>query len=449
MSLVNDMLRDLEKRNQKDSVTGPAAPLRAAQTIEDEKRPAASGMRWLLLFIAALALAVTLWVIYSDQFSSSAQTHSVTKPSTPESILATDKNIETTAVQPSPKAPVKLHTILWSGTDEGGDLVVRLDGEADIQLLGQDKTSVTVAFEDVELVADLPEISSALVERIDIFRDKSRTELMLTTKMESQFAFRVQHSPTTMILGVLPQAEPVAALDVTKASVPPLEPQRVSKPVSKTPASAVTKAEPPKVKSAKPIKKTQRIASDKESVIQARKMIQNGQMEAALSLLEKRIGLKPNKSVAARGYLATLQLSAGMRQPAAVLLQESLQLHPNDLLLRKLQSRLWLSEGKASDTLSLLQRQLPEIEKDPEYHELLATAYQQQGNYKQSANVYYALLQYQNNTPRWWVGLAYSLELDKHYDQAQRAYRSAVQIPGITASLKTYAEQRLQALSEG
>jgi tetratricopeptide (TPR) repeat protein len=87
------------------------------------------------------------------------------------------------------------------------------------------------------------------------------------------------------------------------------------------------------------------------------------------------------------------------------------------------------------------------VGKDPEYHELLATAHQQQGQYEAAAKIYYSLLQHQNNTPRWWVGMAYSLELDKRYGEALRAYRSAVQIPGITASLKTYAEQRVKALS--
>lgn len=454
MSLVNDMLRDLEQRNKKDSVSGSDAPIKAAQTT-DYQSPQKNfgGLKLVLILFSLIAIGLTVWILLVEKaFESEPIANANDVQQQAESVIAQQK-AEDNALKVNEEIVadnrVTIHSILWSGTEIGGDLVVRLDGEADIQLLGQDRNSVNIAFEGVELAADLPNASGSLIDRIDVFRDNSRTELMLTTRVESQFAFRVQHSPTTMILGVLPQ---VVDHSENKDDAPQQEVfqetvQKVQKLVSKIPASVISKTAVAVPRPVQPIKKTQRIASDQEAVSQARKLVQKGQLAEAFSVLEKRIAQNSEESAVSRGYLATLQLSSGMRQEAQLLLQESLQIHASDYTLRKLQARLLLSQGKTMESLSLLQHSQPRVEEDPEYHELLATAYQQQGNYEQSAKVYFALLEHRNNTPRWWVGMAYSLELDKRYEEALRAYRSAVQIPGITASLKTYAEQRVNALS--
>ena len=456
MSLVNDMLRDLEQRNKKDSVSGSETPIKAAQTA-DYQPPQKNfgGLKLVLVLFSLIAMGVTVWLLLFDKVLQSGPTaivNEVQQQAESNAAIAqqkTEDKAQGITEEVAADNRVTIHSILWSGTEIGGDLVVRLDGEADIQLLGQDRNSVNIAFEGVELAADLPNVSGPLIDRIDVFRDNSRTELMLTTRVESQFAFRVQHSPTTMILGVLPQVVDNSEIqdNTPQQEVVQETVQKVQKPVSKIPASASSKTAVAAPRPVQPIKKTQRIASDQEAVSQARKFVKKGQLAEAFRVLEKRIAQNSEDSAVSRGYLATLQLSSGMRQEAQLLLQESLQIHANDFTLRKLQSRLLLSQGKTMQSLSLLQQSLPRVEEDPEYHELLATAYQQQGNYDQSAKVYFALLEYKNNTPRWWVGMAYSLELDKRYEEALRAYRSAVQIPGITASLKTYAEQRVYTLS--
>lgn len=454
MSLVNDMLRDLEQRNKKGaSVSGGAETLRAAQVVDVEQPKNRISLRIILWMVGAVSLAATLWLLFDNQHNkdvthSQNTLHSQTQASSTSSVKGLSEP-EVKNQEIAEKKSVSIVSIEWAGTQEGGDLVVRLDGEADIQLLGQDSRSVHVAFENVLLETSLPEIASPLIERVDMFRDRTRTELMLTTAAESQFAFRVQHSPVTMILGVIPleKAEPVTGEVIEEVVT-------YSKPIEKKPAaitSSVSVVENNRsnadIRPAQPVKKSKQIVSDQQSVAQARSLVSKTEIQNAIKVLEKRIALAPEKSVQARGYLVTLQLSSGLREPASILLQESLLIHPQDFTLRKLQSRVLLSDRKVTETLQLLENSKPAVERDPEYYELLATAYQQGGQYEQAAKMYYQLLQYQNGTPRWWVGMAYSLELDKRYGEALRAYQSATQIPGISASLKTYAEQRVQALA--
>ncbi len=53
MSLVNDMLRDLEQRNKKDTVSGPVEPIKAAQTAEFQRQPnSGNGGKFSLVIVA-------------------------------------------------------------------------------------------------------------------------------------------------------------------------------------------------------------------------------------------------------------------------------------------------------------------------------------------------------------------------------------------------------------
>ena len=70
MSLVNDMLRDLEQRNKKDSVSGPAEPLKAAQTAEFQRQPnSGNGVKFTLGLVALVGLGLLLWLLMSGQFA--------------------------------------------------------------------------------------------------------------------------------------------------------------------------------------------------------------------------------------------------------------------------------------------------------------------------------------------------------------------------------------------
>jgi Flp pilus assembly protein TadD len=77
----------------------------------------------------------------------------------------------------------------------------------------------------------------------------------------------------------------------------------------------------------------------------------------------------------------------------------------------------------------------------------MATALQKQGNPEKAAQVYYQLLQFENDVPRWWIGMGYALEQVKRYSDARSAYQRGMQIPAIDSGLKNYARQRVQALA--
>lgn len=506
MSLVNDMLRDLEQRNERPAdVPGNQRSVKAAQYVEDI--PPNNTSRYALWFIGIAAIVTTCWLLWQEQTSKTVSTGAQIQPTAnkasidassdqvkypaPEGVTAeplientANKNVIVAEIpkvisgssnnveSPSKVSELKLvetvviKEIKWAGADFGGDLVVRLSGDADIQVLNQKENIIVIAFEGVALKTTLPLIASPFIKRLDIDSDSAqqdRTLLTLTTQGPSQFAFRVQQAPTTLVLGVIPQqvkpdyvpaetvmlpnkpdavAEPVVVTVVDESSKPSLLKSGAELQVNLTVDEQLEAA-----KIAQPVTKTSQVLNDRKSADRARRMLSNGDINGAEQLLREMISKRPNRAESSRGLLSTLLLSQGRTPEAQSLVGQSLVLHQQSLVLRKLQARIWMDDGKAGQAMSMLVSHSPSIQKDPEYYELMATAAQQKGEPQKAAKIYYQLLQLNNDVPRWWIGMGYALEQVKRYADARNAYQSGMQIPTIDSSLKNYARQRIQALA--
>lgn len=485
MSLVNDMLRDLEQRNEKPAqVPGNTPQVKAAQYVEDSETPAVSSSRIVLWLIGLIAIGATLWLLWQDYSKKQAveplaiktsaiqseeqpvkkqivepavQQH--VKASAPEvvAVKTAKENIPSSPEVTSEKAYID--KVRWAGTDVGGDLVVTLSDAADIQLLSQDERMITVSFDKVTMETSLPKISSPLIQRLDVNRNDERILLTLTASQPSRFAFRVQQSPTTLILGVRPDQRFISRGDKTQSvetaagrhqKVTPLDSEANQDQVTSVNSpSSNLETESEKLKNKpepKPVTKAKRELSDKQVTVRARQLLNKADLAGAEQILRNRIAKHSHNSVEARGLLATLILSTGNYSEAKGVITDGLAIHPQNTGLRKLQSRLLISEGKADQAVSILQSNTPAVVKDPEYYELLASAYQQTRDYERSAKTYYQLLQHSREVPRWWVGMGYALEQSQHYTEARDAYLSALKVVGIDPSLKSYAEQRAKAL---
>lgn len=498
MSLVNDMLRDLEQRNERTTaVPGEQASVKAAQQVERE--PSSSVSRIILWVIGVTALLMTAWLLWQEQQSKSDTTVVVVPEKTvPENVAIKIPVAEPKQEKPLQQAigeteqpvqanvsgaqkvaktqvaevlpePTVINEIRWAGTEQGGDLVVRLNQDADIQILSQSDKQIRVALENVQLRAALPFIGSDYVKRLDVSRQDQRVLLSLTTKPNSQFSFRVQQQPTTLILGVLPQPElgntaAIAALATVASGVElvteedpaptaaedvePAESEQILKPAAIKSAQELQVHSEVTEKPAqprKPVTKGKQGSSDRTVAANARQLINRGQLGKAREMLETHINVKPDAAQNSRVLLATLLMSIGDTK-AEQLIAESRVLTPDDVALNKLQARLWISQLKPQQAQALLQRAAPTVAQDTEYYELLATTYQQMQQPQQAARIYYQLLELNSGVPRWWIGMGYSLEQSQRYSEARNAYQSALQIPAIGASLKKYAQQRVAAL---
>ncbi len=149
-----------------------------------------------------------------------------------------------------------------------------------------------------------------------------------------------------------------------------------------------------------------------------------------------------------RKTLATILLAQGQVSEARKFLEQGLSLAPNFAPFKKLYARILL-DGSPEDAVRLLERLPPEIQQDPEYHQIYAVALQFNQQFESAALIFEALLQVDNGNASWWMGLALSKDAVGEYNDAESAYSMASQLGERNLILSQYGDQRLRTLRGG
>jgi len=174
--------------------------------------------------------------------------------------------------------------------------------------------------------------------------------------------------------------------------------------------------------------------------------LQQGNYPGAEKQFIQALELHPALLVA-RVRLVTLLQELQRLDEATDLLLQGLALHPESAELRKGYARRLMVEGQLIDAVDLLQSgPRPELASDLEYYALLAALQQETGEHSAAAQNYQRLLDYQPQQALWWLGLAISMEQTGNRPEAKRAYQQALEKPGLRADLQVYANGRFQEL---
>lgn len=504
MSLVNDMLRDLEKRGQ-----GGQSPL------SDDAVRSVSGSgpvhhkqkrSWpLLIVLAALILGfvVLAWQLWQQRSKESLSLQSQLEPQAELTTRLSAPDTVVTDTQPVPVAPtLVINQVRWLPATAGGELVMVFNARPDIQLLNQTRQSVVIALPNARLDNTLPLPSSEVISEFNLMSAQDQLLLDLKASRDARFALirdsehqiRVQVTlAKPLVSSSEPATKPVRhdkaerelAAKAPKRSVetanastvgkaPSLPPKQVARHTEK---AAVAKAKPqtpqtteqPQPVPAKPkpvaqqsranvvaqpraaskpvFQKSVQVLTDDQAVAKARKLLQKNQVSAAQTLLQKQLE-QASTSVESRALLAGIYLAAGNHEQSEALVDEGLMADPMDSGLKKVKARVLLAKGDSAAAVNLMESAPPAIKLDGEYHEIRAAALQQQGRAADAVNVYYQLLKYDSRQARLWVGLGYSLELATRVGESRKAYESSLQVPNLDENLKRFVTQRLEQLAE-
>lgn len=146
--------------------------------------------------------------------------------------------------------------------------------------------------------------------------------------------------------------------------------------------------------------------------------------------------------------LAQAYLANG--QPAQLLhwLPALLQANPRDSELRMLLARAQLQTGDMPAAVATLQQNPPPLATEPGYHALLAASYQQTQQWPQSAALYQQLVGLRPSQATWQLGLAIALEQLERPRDAAKHYSLALEGQGLDASSRSFAAERATALKE-
>ena len=161
-----------------------------------------------------------------------------------------------------------------------------------------------------------------------------------------------------------------------------------------------------------------------------------------------RSALKEDQShAAARQALISLLIDAGRYADAEEVLRETLTVNPRQPRHAMLLARLELERGDAPGAAKTLESVRQYTGVDAEFYAFLAAVYQRIGRHKEAADLYMAALAVEPGNAVWLMGLGISLQALHRSEQARSAYRSAVDSKRLSAELQAFVEARLRELS--
>jgi len=163
----------------------------------------------------------------------------------------------------------------------------------------------------------------------------------------------------------------------------------------------------------------------------------------AVTELQKALALYPGH-LPARELLVDIHEMSGHTGQAMQLLAAGLEIAPDYMPLKKRYVRLLIDQGDLATAVTVLQQSgLPAIVDDPEAHVLLASLYQRLDEPFLAAQTYRNLLVVWPQTGAFWVGLGSALEDQGLPGEARKAFERALAVGNLGDDLSSFARQRL------
>ena len=144
---------------------------------------------------------------------------------------------------------------------------------------------------------------------------------------------------------------------------------------------------------------------------------------------------------------ASLLIETQRFSQADVLIDQYQKVYPSNTDFSKLNIRLLMAQNNYPQVLSLLDSLSMPINVDAEFEELRAVSQQAQGQYVDAQNTYKKLLEFDNRSARWWMGLAVAFDSSADFKSAEQAYHQVLLSEDLTAEHNTYALRRITDIS--
>ena len=395
MSLINQVLQDLEKRHASESELKTLPPnVRAVPG-----RPHSSTRMFAKAAIAAVVLIAVAAFIY---FSIHAPRHDAPRvASTP---------VVPPVPAPVAKAPVATPAVESTIQPAGFNPVSRLSDE-------------------LRFVAPTPAPKEKPV--VVTRSPKAGVAIPLEAVVPAPLSAQIEKPR-------VPAADPPA-----KAEAPP-KPAPVAERVAPLPPEPVADASPGAID-----KQMREVAPSERAEIAFRKgvaQIQEGRPNAAE--LDFREALKQDPShVGARQALLGLLLDSGRNNEAEQLLRKTLEANPRQPRHAMVLARLEVERGDVTSAINTMVGVLPYVKSDPDFHAFLAALLQREGRHREAVDYYRAALRGTPGNGVWMMGLGISLRASNQSAEAQDAFQRAIESNQLSPELKQFVERQLRELS--
>ncbi|MBL4827216.1 MAG: hypothetical protein JKY66_05810 [Spongiibacteraceae bacterium] len=417
MSLVNDMLNDLEARRA-------SAPQSSVEKnyLSEKTRSLKSTSK-----SVKLALCCSLIVVASAVFAWFYQTnnHSATLPKESKA------NSESNKPQENKKW---LSDLRFSKTSDSTVLHLNV-GEKTAYTIHRTTQGLTIKLGDV--TPNLEDKTIEPVFPIDTFsidEHNDTTEVALTIK--GDFHHKVSRQigdEASITLTITP---------ITEEKTNQKEKhQHIANKTPKAPKPSTTLM----TKKNKAVKKVYTLSptqKDKHISRQAAALLTQGKDVEAEKLLRDFLN-EQNKAPNSATTLAALLLSQ-KRLPHTQQILDRLHNHGvNNIQTAAMQARVYLLNAEPERAITLLMKHAPTLHQHPAHYVLLAQSAQRAKRFTLAEKTYRSLIEIDSKRGDWWVGLGVSLDAQGQTTQALNAYQKALNSTVVTQALKAYAQQRL------
>jgi MSHA biogenesis protein MshN len=174
-------------------------------------------------------------------------------------------------------------------------------------------------------------------------------------------------------------------------------------------------------------------------------LAQTGRGPEAIDGLEQAL-LSDARHVAARQSLIALLLENKRPDDAIRSLREGLALDPAQTGLAMILARLQVEKGNQKTALDTLNKSLPYALERADYQAFLAALLQRDKRHTEAADHYKVALRLMPGNAVWWMGLGISLQAENSDGAAQDAYRRAKELNTLAPALQTFVEEKLRQL---
>lgn len=403
MSLVNDMLKDLDARRRGVPVKGNAAK-KLTPASERQRRSESSKLPLIITCaVAVVVILFILWVLLSDRGNSGqlADLRSGTERSGTEIGAAVD-DVVSSAGQQSQSGSA--NNAMTEGSGNTGN------------------EAATIA----ALQARLAELEAA-----------NRAGAALTNPNDASpaggwnsvdWTGNTQSGTQTVSDNSDSQQSTASGNLAPMAESQSLQPAAVAEPVIERQSREMPLSE-----------------RDRLQVQDALTLWSQGQQLTALQMLDGFAYENP-EAHQSRETLAKLLIQQGEIERALQAAELGLQISPAHPGYKKVKARILLGQSEVPDALALLAATPPSVANDPEYHNLLATAQLAGGEYTDAIESYQSLLRLADpriDTAPLLYGLGSAHLRVGNAAEARQVYQQALQQPGLSANLRAQIERRL------
>ncbi len=174
--------------------------------------------------------------------------------------------------------------------------------------------------------------------------------------------------------------------------------------------------------------------------------LQDGRVSTAESSFREALKEDP-MHVGARQALLGLLLDGGRKDEAEQLLRHALELNPRQPRHAMVLARLEVDRGELGGAINTLVGALPYVRSDPEYFAFLAALLQRDGRHRDAVDYFRTALQSSPGNAVWLMGAGISLRANDQFADAREAFLRAADSKQLNAELQAFVERQLRELS--